>query len=250
MSKIAKVFRFRSGRFLPVVIITGAALVLIASNIVMTLTIRATDVNTFVRSDAYVPKEIPLNLETLTLYGTIGDEYQFRFVAANTTIELLSNLKFLVFVVGENGDVKFDQGWTHRGGLKSLAKSEFEVRLKYRVSNGDRLVLTVYSVAGKSGENAVAPEKVVSELSSKGLIRSRGNIKSHLNKANSLAKSRQIDAKFTVDDNCAAALTAASLACPCGLKSFSCDPATGAFSFMCFSQQENPGLCPESPPGN
>lgn len=128
---------------------------------------------------------MPLNLETLTLSRTIKDEYLFRFVAANKTIELLSNLRFLVFVVGENGDVEFGQGWTHGGGLKSLGKSEFEVGLKYRVSDGDRLVLTVYSVTGKFGEIAVAPEKVVSELSSKGLIRSRGDIKSHLNKANS-----------------------------------------------------------------
>lgn len=53
---MSKFFRFRSGGFLPVVIITGFAIVLSVSNIVMAQTIRATDVNTFVRSDAYVPK--------------------------------------------------------------------------------------------------------------------------------------------------------------------------------------------------
>lgn len=251
VSKISKCSRFRGGGFLPAVIITGFAFVLSASNIVMAQTIRATDVNTFVRSDVYVPKEVPLSLEGLALFRTIEDEYMFRFSAANTTVGSLSNLRFLALIVGENGNIKSGQGWTSTGGLKSLGKSEFEVGLKYRVSNGDRLVLTVYSVKGPTGEIAVPLEQVTSELSSKGLIKAAKVSNPHQSKARSNSlPAKIVNAKFAVDDNCAAALTAAAAACPCGLKSFSCDPSTGSFSFTCFSQQENPGACLESPPGN
>jgi hypothetical protein len=53
------------------------------------------------------------------------------------------------------------------------------------------------------------------------------------------------------DENpCAAVQSAAAAFCKCGVKSFSCNPQTGAYSFTCFSQQENPSACPEGPPEN
>jgi hypothetical protein len=218
--------------------VIGCVLLLIVSSGVAIAQRRVTtNVDTYVPINRYVPKELPLSLGDSSLMRTIKGNLLLDFVATNTSSERISTIQFLAMVVDEKGNVKFGQGWRSNKVLEGLSSTRVEIDFKYPVANGDKLVLFPYHVVGKTNVYEVLPGSVLNELVSKGQIKNKTFV-------------HAIGVKLTDDNPCAAAQTAAAAACRCGLKSFSCNPQTGEYSFTCFSQQENPSACPEGPPDN
>lgn len=197
-----------------------------------------TNLNTFVQIDTFIPKEVPVILDNSHLWRTIDGDFVLTFNATNTTTERFSSLQLLAMVVDQNGGVKFGQGLKSKAALESLSSLGIEATIKHLISNGDRLVLVAYEAAGETNAYKVAPALVMDAIASKGLIKT----------SSQYIKSR--GAKVADENPCSAAQSAATAACKCGLKSFSCNPETGAYSFTCFSRQENPSACPEGPPEN
>lgn len=196
----------------------------------------STNVNTFVHIDTFVPKELPLELTNSAVFKTIDGNSVLKFYTVNSAVEKVSDLQFLILTVDKKGNVKSGQGWRFRKGLEALSTSEIEVELKHPITSGDKLILTSYEAVSDFTTYYVPPTTVLFEISQKGMIKKNKKF------------IRAVGAKLLQNNPCAAAQSAASVACACGIKSFSCNPQTGAYSFICFSQQENPSACPEGPP--
>lgn len=196
------------------------------------------DSPTFVHVDEFVPQEVPIRLHNSGLFNTIDNKSVLKFTSENTSVESLSSVQFLLLIVDESGNIKSGQGWRYEKPIGGLSIAEVQVELKYPVDKGNHIILTSYEVGGQSKTYSVTPTKVLFELSSKKLIKERKEF------------IKTVGAKLGQTNPCGPAQTAASAACTCGLKSFSCNPQTGQYSFSCFSKTENPSGCPEAPPEN
>jgi len=178
---------------------------------------------------------VPVKLSDSILHRSIDDRLVLRFSVDNISADRLSAMQFLVLIVDESGSIRSGQGWRQEKSIEPLSSSQSEFILKYVVEKGNRVVLTAYEAIGSSRSYSVTPTKVLAELSSLKLV--KGN--------NSFVKA--LGSKLGQTNPCAAAQSAAALACKCGIKSFSCNPQTGEYSFTCFSYQENPTACPDGP---
>lgn len=198
----------------------------------------ATHVNTFTRINEFVPKDVPVKLSDSTLFRSIDDKLILKFSVENMSVESLSSVQFLLLIVDEAGNIKSGQGWRNVTPIGALSSIQNEITLKYVVEKGNRVVVTSYEAVGHSKSHFVTPNKVFTDLSLLSLIKENRQFV------------KTLGTKLGQQNPCAPAQSAASLACKCGLKSFSCNPQTGAYSFTCFSQQENPSACPVDPPEN
>lgn len=230
----------RHRRLLTYAVIFGIALIFASVENANAQGRRAIAQDTFVKVDTFVPEGLPVAFEQSSLVRTIRLDLVLRFTAWNSKSERLSDLQFLVLIVGQNGDVKAGHGWRAGKGINGLSYSEMEVEIKFPVADTDRLVLTTYEAVGESQTFSVSATKVVSELTAKGLLKEVKTSKKFV---------KTVGANLAQTNNCAAALSAANATCTCGVKTFMCDPQTGSFSFTCFTKDESPS-CPESSPDN
>jgi hypothetical protein len=191
-----------------------------------------------VEINSFVPNEVPVAIASSYVLRTKDGKTILKFGVKNATTERYSNLQFLVLVVDHKGNVKAGQGWRDEIGIGSESTTEIEQELIYPVADGNKLVLAAYEAVGNITAHRVAPVRLLTILGSKGLIKERPTF------------IKTVATKLANDADCAAVQTAASAACACGIKTFSCNPQTGAYSFSCFSHAENPTACPDGPPEN
>ncbi len=154
-------------------VIFGLALVFGSLSPGIAQTAPARGIDSTVQIDVFVPDGLPIRINNPELYFTPEGTHLLRFVATNTSIKSLSDIQFLVMVVGPNGNVRSGYAWKTTAGLRALGTSNIEYSVRFNAERGDRLVLTTYEATGKTETFKVDPKRLVTDLASVGLIKAR-----------------------------------------------------------------------------
>lgn len=143
-----------------------------------------------------------------------------------------ASVELLAFTLDESGRVKGGEGWTAPVAAATESGRESLLRiLKSRPEAADRLLLTVWRV-GSAFE--------VNETELNNMLRPRGA------KAERGLKARPVKVALTEGEYCLDRLAAAKTSCACGVKSFSCNPSSGEWSFTCYTKAESPTQCTQA----
>lgn len=195
---------------------------------------------------SFIPKELPIKINRMSLVANEQNQRVLKFYVTNSTLEKLSEINFLVLTVDNKGRVKAGQGWRVNKNVDGLAASEITKTLKYPGNSEDRLVLTSISTSGKSSigtlkNYSTESRKLFKQLADAKLIKNKAKYSKKENDAKTKVSFLKISYNEVVKlDICTVRQNQANLACDCGVKSFNCNPQTGAYSYTCFSEQEVP----------
>lgn len=158
------------------------------------------------------------------------------YSVTNETGENLRALHFVVFMVDSNNQIRGGEGWTLNTDLANQSSIELPVSLQNKVAKDDRLLLTVWKAEGATQTLSLDPSDVVKAAKDFAVTRqARAEAK--------MGHARRVAASPSPADACADGQKFATESCKCGIKTFSCNPSTGQYSFECFE----PTLCPTSP---
>lgn len=185
-----------------------------------------------------IPEQIPVSFSGVTATKLGEQKPVLKYSMTNNADNDFTNTNFVVFVVDKEGNIKAGQGWTVKQSLAARQSSEVLVALKYDVAAEDHLVLTVYKAEGETKKFEVAPSKVLENFADQRLVKP----------IEKFVKTAGVFSPMPTPppSACDAGQDFATNSCKCGIKSFSCNPTTGEFSFSCNSRAE--GICPVAPP--
>jgi len=183
-----------------------------------------------VRVGVAISPRTPISLGTTTATIT-DDQTVLQYAVNNRSGGQLGAFELLAYTLGKDGRVKGGEGWTVREDLAGSQAESFLRVMKTKIVPEDRLTLTVWRTSGEAGTFEVNQ----TELND--LLRPRAA------KGRGSATSRLVKAAMTEGEYCQDRLAVATNACACGVKSFSCNPTSGEYSFTCFTKAESPAQC-------
>jgi hypothetical protein len=169
--------------------------------------------------------KIPLEFNDVSAHDLSGQgilNYSFKrgsgYGHYKTTIVLA--------ILDAQGHVKGGQGWDEAIDLSSNPEDVKQVAISLLVETTDRIVVSIWRLEGE-GIKIEIPSRELGKALRTGRF-SQARILPG-------GDAQYVKASFTETDTCATNLALAKLACGCGgIKTFSCNPQTGAWSFECF----------------
>lgn len=176
------------------------------------------------RVDAHAPQGAPLTFYHAQAAGEPGRtvlSYSFN----NSAGQRLDTVQLVALVLDAAGEVRGGQGWTVNVPSTPGEAVEGSIELAGEVRPSDYVLLTVWKAQGGS----VNFTRGFSQT-----LKSYRRMKGFVSAAPDAPEFLKARAQQT-QNTCSASLNEAKAACGCGgLKSFSCNPSTGQFSFECF----------------
>ncbi len=179
----------------------------------------------------YVPNQIPLRITQVSTNLRPGEGVDIDFDIINTSGKDLGKVSFIVLVVGPNGDVKSGIGQEIRTNVKNLTSTNAKLTVNRSLEPNDTLVLSTYQASGDSGSFNLNPVKLLNMLGQEGLVRQNTNF------------SKTVGEGLLQVSPCQAGQNFATASCSCGVKTFSCNPETGQYSFECFPPPSGQSQC-------
>jgi hypothetical protein len=182
------------------------------------------------RVGVVVSPRAPISVGTTTATIT-DDQIVLQYAINNRSGGQVREFELLAFTLDRDGQVKGGEGWTVRDNLVDSQAESFVRIMKTNLTPEDRLTLTVWRASGEAGTFEVNR----TELND--LLRPRAATERQS------ATRRLVKAAMTEGEYCQDRLAVATSSCSCGVKSFSCNPTTGEYSFSCFTKAESPAQC-------
>ncbi len=179
----------------------------------------------------YMPKQIPLAISRVTTDRTGGKELELAFVVTNNSKKDFAKTNFVVLVVGPLGNVKSGVGQELRTNLTKRSSSSLKIAVNRVIGPNDSLILTAYKATGAKGTFEVNPIKVLDLLGQEGFV------------TRNVLFSKTVGTGLLQVSPCAAGQGFATSSCSCGVKTFSCNPETGEYSFECFPPPPGQSQC-------
>ena len=143
-----------------------------------------------------------------------------------------ASAELLAFILDESGRVKGGEGWTATGAATQSRPETLLRIMKTGLEAEDRIVLTVWR-AGSAFE--------VNETELNNILRP------HAARREYSPKDRMVKtATAAAGEYCMDRIAIAKTSCSCGVKSFSCNPSSGEWSFTCYTKAESPASCVQS----
>jgi hypothetical protein len=193
--------------------------------------------------EARPSSRIPAKVESA--FGVIDNaQTVLRYKVANHGGKRLTALGMIALIVDRNGEVKGGEGWRVNQILAVNSTEEFLRVMSTKLESGNSLILTAWQASGDS-------ETFELDKSDLDVV-----LKSHTGRRKSTSSVKYINAAFQDSAQyCRGWYEYAKTNCPCGVKTFSCNPKDGSFSWTCFTKQEAPdcengGLGPDQPTNN
>ncbi|HEX8459480.1 MAG TPA: hypothetical protein VF656_19465 [Pyrinomonadaceae bacterium] len=179
-----------------------------------------------VKIKAVVSPRAPVGIDSAA--ATISDnQLVLQYALDNRADRQPSPVELLAFTLDESGRVKGGEGWM-TGNTTTENQTESLLRiLKTKPEDENQLLLTVWRVGAFE----------VSETELKNILRS------HAARTELSLKGRLVKAALMEGEYCTDRLAIAKTSCSCGVRSFSCNPSNGEWSFTCYTKAESPAQC-------
>jgi hypothetical protein len=159
---------------------------------------------------------------------TTDNQTVLQYALDNRAGKQPASVELLAFTLGENGWVKGGEGWTAPDAASESRPESFLRILKSKPEAEDRLLLTVWRAGGAFEVNET-------ELNNM--------LRPHAARAAQPLKARPVKVALTEGEYCLDRMAVAKTSCSCGVKSFSCNPSSGEWSFTCYTKAESPSQC-------
>lgn len=185
------------------------------------------------RVETYLPQEAPLTFHHAFSSKENGRTLLSYSFAAQSRLD---SVQLVALLLDSSGELKGGQGWTMSVSAAPGETVEGSIDLQGDVRPTDHVMLTVWKANGNSTVFARGFARTLKAYrQAKGLT---GSLPSALQFVNAAGQE--------IKNTCSASLTEAKEACGCGgIKSFSCHPATGQYSFECFPKNGCDGSGPK-----
>jgi hypothetical protein len=157
-----------------------------------------------------------------------------QYAISNPSGGQLTMFELLAFTSNREGQIKGGEGWTVRDNVAQSHTESFIRIMKTKLTPEDRLTLTIWRASGEAGTFEVTGPEL------NNLLRPRASSERQS------STGRPVKAAMVEGEYCQDRLAVAGNACSCGVKSFSCNPTAGEYSFTCFTRIENPIQCRQS----
>ncbi|HEV2880864.1 MAG TPA: hypothetical protein VGX24_06105 [Pyrinomonadaceae bacterium] len=178
---------------------------------------------------AIVSPRAPVGIDNAT--ATITDNQAvLQYALDNRTGRQSVSVELLAFTLDEGGRVKGGEGWTVANDTTESHPENFLRILKTKPEDVDRLTLTVWRAGGFEANEA--------ELNN--ILRPRAA------RGEQFATGRLVKVALAAGEYCLDRLAVAEKSCSCGVKSYSCNPTSGEWSFTCYSKAEAPAQCKQT----
>jgi hypothetical protein len=160
--------------------------------------------------------------------ATVDNRTVLTYSIINYTTDTLASVQIDAYVIASSGHIKGGEGWTVNAEFAAGSTTATTAVLKSQVDAGDRLILAVSRVTGRTAAYEVNISKLVCAVK---VQASSGKDPVQNNEDQGETTS---DFAGQTESFCDHALKNAQQSCTCGIASFSCSEKDQQYSFSCF----------------